>query len=378
MRGLDTLELSLWHLPRQNTSDFTPEQIVSIELDGEEEVFDVQVDNTENFIANGLVSHNTWWHQDDWAGRIQESMVLDDGADKFEIIRYPAINEYGDEFILSDDSIVEIPPGEPVPEGSKLTRRQNTAIHPARYTTEMMLRIKNNLTGGGQKRVWDALYQQNPIPDEGNFFSKEMFRYYGSAPDRRELYVYQAWDFAISEGKESDYTVGMCIGVDHRDNVYVLDVRRFRSGDSFLIVDTILDFAQAYDADALGVEDGQIWKAIESQFQKRCEERRHFPSHEVLKPLTDKLVRANPLRGRMQLGKVYFDKNAPWFTELYKEMLYFPAGKHDDQIDGLSWAIRLTLSRLAPRQKTYEPKIKSWKDDLSRYMEGAGASHMAA
>lgn len=378
MRGLDTLELSQWHLPLPNTSDFIPEQIVSIELDGEEEVFDVQVDDTENFIANGLVSHNTWWHQDDWAGRIQESMVLDDGADKFEIIRYPAINEYGDEFILSDDSIVEIPPGEPVPEGSKLTRRQNTAIHPARYTTEMMLRIKNNLTGGGQKRVWDALYQQNPIPDEGNFFSKEMFRYYGSAPDRRELYVYQAWDFAISEGKESDYTVGMCIGVDHRDNVYVLDVRRFRSGDSFLIVDTILDFAQAYDADALGVEDGQIWKAIESQFQKRCEERRHFPSHEVLKPLTDKLVRANPLRGRMQLGKVYFDKNAPWFTELYKEMLYFPAGKHDDQIDGLSWAIRLTLSRLAPRQKTYEPKIKSWKDDLSRYMEGAGASHMAA
>jgi len=378
MRGLDTLELSQWHLPLPNTSDFIPEQIVSIELDGEEEFFDVQADDTENFIANGLVSHNTWWHADDWAGRIQESMALDDGADKFEIIRYPAINEYGDEFILSDDSIVEIPPGEPVPDGSKLTRRQNTAIHPARYTTAMMLRIKNNLTGGGQKRVWDALYQQNPIPDEGNFFSKEMFRYYGSAPDRRELYVYQAWDFAISEGKESDYTVGMCIGVDHRDNVYVLDVRRFRSGDSFLIVDTILDFAQAYDADALGVEDGQIWKAIESQFQKRCEERRHFPSHEVLKPLTDKLVRANPLRGRMQLGKVYFDKNAPWFTELYKEMLHFPAGKHDDQIDGLSWAIRLTLSRLAPRQKTYEPKIKSWKDDLSRYMEGAGASHMAA
>ena len=328
--------------------------------------------------GGGVLGLMTWWHQDDWAGRIQESMVLDDGADKFEIIRYPAINEYGDEFILSDDSIVEIPPGEPVPEGSKLTRRQNTAIHPARYTTEMMLRIKNNLTGGGQKRVWDALYQQNPIPDEGNFFSKEMFRYYGSAPDRRDLYVYQAWDFAISEGKESDYTVGMCIGVDHRDNVYVLDVRRFRSGDSFLIVDTILDFARDYDADALGVEDGQIWKAIESQFQKRCEERRHFPSYEVLKPLTDKLVRANPLRGRMQLGKVYFDKNAPWFTELYKEMLYFPAGKHDDQIDGLSWAIRLTLSRLAPRQKTYEPKIKSWKDDLSRYMEGAGASHMAA
>jgi predicted phage terminase large subunit-like protein len=377
MRGLDTLELSVWHLPLQNTSQFTAEQIVSIELDGEEEVFDVQVDDTENFIANGLVSHNTWWHADDWAGRIQEAMNAGDG-DKFEIIRYPAINEYGDEFILPDDSIQEIPPGNPVPPGSRLTRYMDTAVHPARYTTEAMKRIKRNLTAGGQKRVWDALYQQNPIPDEGNFFGKEMFRFYGSQPDHRELYIYQAWDFAISEGKESDYTVGMCIGVDHRDNVYVLDVRRFRSGDSFLIVDTILDFARDYDANALGFEDGQIWKAIESQFTKRCEERRQFPSYEVLKPLTDKMVRANPLRGRMQLGKVFFDKQARWFTELLKELLHFPAGKHDDQVDALSWAIRLTLSRIAPRQKDYQPKSKSWKDDLGRYMGKGDVTHMAS
>lgn len=327
--------------------------------------------------GGGVLGLMTWWHADDWAGRIQEAMNAGDG-DKFEIIRYPAINEYGDEFILLDDSIQEIPPGNPVPAGSRLTRYMDTAVHPARYTTEAMKRIKRNLTAGGQKRVWDALYQQNPIPDEGNFFGKEMFRFYGSQPDHRDLYIYQAWDFAISEGKESDYTVGMCIGVDHRDNVYVLDVRRFRSGDSFLIVDTILDFARDYDANALGFEDGQIWKAIESQFTKRCEERRQFPSYEVLKPLTDKMVRANPLRGRMQLGKVFFDKQARWFTELLKELLHFPAGKHDDQVDALSWAIRLTLSRIAPRQKDYQPKSKSWKDDLGRYMGKGDVTHMAS
>lgn len=328
--------------------------------------------------GGGVLGLMTWWHADDWAGRIQEAMAVGEGADKFEIIRYPAINEYGDEYILPDDSILEIPKDQPVPDGARLTRKQNTAVHPARYTTDMMLRIKNNLIGGGQKRVWDALYQQNPIPDEGNYFSKEMFRYYGTAPDRRDLYVYQAWDFAISEGKESDYTVGVCIGVDHRDNVYVLDVRRFRSQDSFMIVDSILDFAEMYDADALGFEDGQIWKAIDSQFQKRCEERRQFPAYEVLKPLTDKMVRANPLRGRMQLGKVYFDRLAPWFTEMFKEMLHFPAGKHDDQVDSLAWAIRLTLSRIAPRQKDTAPKMKSWKDRLSSFVPGVGASHMCS
>ena len=326
--------------------------------------------------GGGVLGLMTWWHADDWAGRIQEAMNAGDG-DKFEIIRYPAINESGDEFILPDESIAEIPPGTPVPEGSRLTRRMNTAVHPARYTTEAMQRIKRNLIAGGQKRVWDALYQQNPIPDEGNFFSKEMFQYYSTEPRREDLNVYQSWDFAISEGKESDYTVGMCIGVDHRDAVYVLDVRRFRSQDAFMIVDTMLDFAEHYDA-VLGVEDGQIWKALESQFTKRCEERRVYPSYEVLKPLTDKMVRANPLRGRMQLGKVYFNRAAHWFTELYKEMLHFPAGKHDDQVDALSWAIRLTLSRAAPRARRTEPKLPSWKDGLSGFMKGSGASHMSS
>ena len=326
--------------------------------------------------GGGVIGIMTWWSGDDWAGRIQEAMNAGDG-DKFEIVRYPAINEYGDEYVLEDDSIVEIQPGRLVPAGARMTRQQGTAIHPARYTTEAMLRIKRNLIAGGQKRVWDALYQQNPVPDEGNFFNKEMFRYYGSPPARSELYVYQAWDFAISEGKESDYTVGVCIGQDHYDNLYILDVRRFRSGDGGYIIDEILDFAATWDADVLGFEDGQIWKAIEFQFQKRCEERRQYPSYELLKPLTDKMVRANPLKGRMQLGKVFFDKHAPYFTDLHKEFLHFPAGKHDDQVDAVAWTIRLTLSRSAPKREIKEPKMPSWRDRLKVGYKG-DTSHMAS
>ena len=326
--------------------------------------------------GGGVIGIMTWWSADDWAGRIQEAMNAGDG-DKFEIVRYPAINEYGDEYVLEDDSIVEIQPGRLVPTGARMTRQQGTAIHPARYTTEAMLRIKRNLIAGGQKRVWDALYQQNPVPDEGNFFNKEMFRYYGSPPARSDLYVYQAWDFAISEGKESDYTVGVCIGQDHYDNLYILDVRRFRSGDGGYIIDEILDFAATWNADVLGFEDGQIWKAIEFQFQKRCEERRQYPSYELLKPLTDKMVRANPLKGRMQLGKVFFDKHAPYFTDLHKEFLHFPAGKHDDQVDAVAWTIRLTLSRSAPKREIKEPKMPSWRDRLKVGYKG-DTSHMAS
>lgn len=327
--------------------------------------------------GGGVLGLMTWWHDDDWAGRIQNAMAAGEG-DQFEVVRYPAINEKGDEYLLADDTIVEIPLGFTIPDGARRTRKHNTAIHPERYSTEAMLRIKRNAIAGGMKRTWDALYQQNPIPDEGNYFSKEMFRFYSTPPARNEMYVYQAWDFAITTDKTSDYTVCSTVGVDHRDSQYVLDVRRFKTSDGIQLAEMMVDMALQWGAESIGVEDGQIWKAIETQFLRACEEKRHFPAFEVLKPLTDKMVRANPLKGRMQAGKVYFDKNAHWWTDLQKEMLHFPAGKHDDQIDSLAWVTRLILTRSAPRDKRLEPKLKSWKDDLTRFLENGGGSHMAA
>ena len=326
--------------------------------------------------GGGVIALMTNWHADDWAGRIQETMEL--GGELYEVIKFPAINDYGDEYLLPDDSIVQIAEKEPVPRGAKLTRPLGTAIHPERYTTEALLRIKNNLLMSGQKAVWDALYQQNPIPDEGGFFSKEMFRYYTTPPQRDEMYVYQAWDFAISTGKESDYTVGTTIGVDYRDEAYVLDVRRFKSSDGILIAEYMVDYAMEYKVDAMGVEDGQIWKAIEAQFLKACSDKRYFPSYEVLKTLTDKKVRAAPLRGRMQAGKVRFDGDAHWFPVMQKEMLHFLHTKHDDCVDSLAWAIRLTLTRTPPQERKQRPQ-KSWRDKLKRFVVGTHAgSHMAA
>ena len=127
----------------------------------------------------------------------------------------------------------------------------------------------------------------------------------------------------------------------------------------------------------LGFEDGQIWKAMQSLFDKRCIERKQYPSYEILKPLTDKMVRASPLRGRMQIGKVYFNDQAPYFRDLYHEMTRFPAGKHDDQIDALSWVTRLVLTQTAPREKDRTVRLPSWKDKLGSGARG-DLGHMAA
>jgi len=58
----------------------------------------------------------------------------------------------------------------------------------------------------------------------------------------------------------------------------------------------------------------------------------------------DKYSRALPLSAKMEQGKVFFDKQSVWYLDLEREMLQFPAGEHDDQVDSLAYCI-LQLAR---------------------------------
>ena len=326
--------------------------------------------------GGGVLGIMTWWNEDDWAGRIQQVMETGEG-DKFEVVRYPAINDEGDEYILADDSIVQLRQGVPIPEGARMTRAVGTAIHPERYSTAAMLRIMANLVAAGQKRIWSALYQQNPTPDEGLHFTKKMFRDYSHTLQTLGANIYQAWDFAITEGAANDWTVGITVLHDANDDIFILDVTRFRSGDGEEIVSTIVNYAIEWNATTLGFEDGQIWKALNSTFGRVCLEKKYYPSYEILKPLTDKLVRSQPLRGRMQAGKIHFPAKGAWVKILKDEMLKFPGGKHDDQVDALSWVVRLILLKSPPRLADTKP-LPSWKDKLKKLIQGAEGSHMSA
>jgi predicted phage terminase large subunit-like protein len=328
--------------------------------------------------GGGVLGIMTWWSEDDWAGRIQQVMATGEG-DVFEIVKYAAINELGDEYILPDDSIVEIQPGAPVPVGARMTRPKNTALHPARYTLDMLLRTKRNYYALGQQRWWSALYQQNPTPAGGVFFTKDMFTEFTQAPPRQGRAIYQAWDFAITDKQKSDWTVGVTGLLDENDTLYILDVWRFKTDDGIELGTAIVQYAQAWGADGIAVEDGQIWKSIKANFDKACETRKHYPSYEVIVPLTDKRVRAQPLRGRMQQGKVQFAGRAPWYPDLKNEMLRFEAGgKHDDQVDATAHLVRLVTTQATPRLRNAEPPLKSWKDKLKTLGRSGTRSHMTA
>lgn len=329
--------------------------------------------------GGGVLVIETWWNDDDLAGRLQKAMSSETGADQFEVICYPALSEHWEYRDERTNEIVRV--DAPFPEAEKdaamtLLRPKDVCLHEDRYPTDALKRIRANL----QPRIWSALYQQNPVPDEGMFFKKEYFKYQKSMPMPHNLRVYTAWDFAIGERQQNDWTVGATILQDETDTLFVLDIFRMK-GDSFQIVEAILDVALRWGAIPgvgylIGVEDGQIWRAVEPLLKKRMNERRQHPPYEALRPLTDKLARARPLQGRMQQGRVVFPEGASWLPQAEQELLRFPAGAHDDVVDALAWATHLCIGKEPPRLEK-PPPLSSWRDKLALAGSGGGG-HMAA
>jgi predicted phage terminase large subunit-like protein len=231
--------------------------------------------------------------EDDLQGRLLSQQVA--GGDTWEVVELPAISDDGE------------------------------ALWPAAYPIEALERIRRNTL----PRFWSALYQQHPTPDEGSYFLKSWFRWFDTPPARDTLHVYGASDYAVT-ADGGDWTVHVVAGVDPDDNLYVLDMWRQRTASDRWI-EALLDLADQWRPMDWAEEQGQILKSIGPFLEQRANERRTYFSRQQFVSVRDKATRAQSIRARMAMGKVYLPKNAPWTTDLVSELLSFPAGKHDDQ-----------------------------------------------
>jgi len=291
--------------------------------------------------GGGILVILTRWHDDDLAGRLLKQ--AEDGADQWEVIRYPAIAEIDENF-----------------------RKQGESLHPERYNVDALEQIRKAIG----PRDWSALYQQNPVSDEGDYFSRDMIRYYEyDEIDTAELNYYCAWDLAIGQRDRNDYSVGIVVGVDEYDNLYVVDVVRGKY-DGFELVEQILDLYETWRPGIVGIERGHIEMALGPFLQKRTRERglseAYFKDLKVGR--RDKEARARAIQGRMQQGMVYFPKDAVWTGTMVAELLRFPNGAHDDQVDALAW-IGLMMTEFATFYERPE-HVPSWRDKLKYLTKG--------
>lgn len=184
--------------------------------------------------------------------------------------------------------------------------------------------------------AYAAQYLQNPTPDEGAFFQKSWLRFYDELPEGCRFYI--ASDYAVTEkdvGTDPDYTVHLVMAVSPDDDWYVVEIWRDRV-DSHVWANALIDMVLEWKPLELLEEKGVIQKAVDPLLKKLQEERKAYCYRRQLPSIHDKVTRAQSFRGRMAAGRVYFPKDYPWVPALLKELMEFPRGKHDDQVDCLS------------------------------------------
>lgn len=305
--------------------------------------------------GGGVLVMMTRWHDDDLSGRLLRKQAEGDG-DEWVVVEYPAQATH-----------------------DELFRKEGEALHPERYDNEALERIKRTVG----PRVWNALYQQNPTPDEGDYFNKGMFQWYGAQdiPDYSELNFYTAWDLAIGEKEQNDYSVGITVGVDKHDRTFVVDIQRGHWGPLEL-TDRILQVYKTWRSAITGIERGHIEMTLRPFLEKRIREERltSFYIEELNPGKRDKIARARSIQGRMQQGLVFFRKHCNATAQLVAEMMRFPNGVHDDGVDAMAWIGQMLSLLVRPREQAPKPK-KSWKDKLDKLARGTAGrrkNHMTS
>jgi predicted phage terminase large subunit-like protein len=248
-------------------------------------------------LPRAIIVIQTRWHEDDLSGWLLDQQ--EKGGDRWEVLTLPAINEEGG------------------------------ALWPEFYPIEKLERIKRSSI----PRDWSALFQQSPAPDEGDFFHRDWFQRFKPDEKPARLSIFGTSDYAVSEGK-GDYTVHRVWGIDEHGHIWLLAGWRGQT-TSDVWIDRLLDLIHAHKPFAWFGESGVIQKSIEPYLLRRSQERRVYCRWEWLPSMTDKGARARGFQARAAMKMVHIPEGPDGDTWI-EELIRFPAGKHDDEVDTAS------------------------------------------
>ena len=104
-------------------------------------------------------------------------------------------------------------------------------------------------------------------------------------------------------------------------------------------IERILEHAKAYQPTAVLIEDAGTGSPLVAEL-RRGDKLRPIP----IRPDRDKIVRLEAQTPVIEAGHVLLPEQAPWLDDFRDEMLAFPYGRYDDQVDSVSqflaWAAR--------------------------------------
>jgi predicted phage terminase large subunit-like protein len=233
----------------------------------------------------------------------------------------------------------------PIGPGKFFHRKAGDALHPER---ESLDDLKTREIEMGDY-AFAAQYQQRPSPLGGGIIKLDWFQTYHKLkhPMHAE-HIVQAWDSAVTAGEKSDYTV--CItAYAISGKLFIKDILRVKVEFPEL-KDLIFNHAAKHQARVVLIEAVGAGKALYQQVQTQRLKMNPWPfellSHEPKSDKATRLLGVSPVVGE---GRVYLPVSAPWLEPFQNEIMNFPNGVHDDQVDAFSMLLYWAQRRYLPQ-----------------------------
>jgi predicted phage terminase large subunit-like protein len=288
-----------------------------------------------------LVIVHTRWHEDDLIGRLRREQ-----PNRWTFLNIPALAEGEDD-----------PLGRPA--GRWMTSARGRSVADWEKTRDAV-----------GERDFAALYQGRPNPLTGGLFARNAFRFWqptadpwrvavpGRVVDVRHGFRFATVDFAGSTRTSADYTVCAVWCMSLTGELILLDLWRGQQAPE-LHWDFIRPVVERWGA-KLYIEPSQWGTDLVYSAG------REGWALDKVHPDADKVTRALPAARRIRQGGVYFPAHAHWLNELVEELVEFPNGRHDDQVDVVSYAHRVVsenwLADPGQTAQSTEPEPRSSGD----------------
>lgn len=256
------------------------------------------------------------------------------------------------------------------------------ALWEARYSLERLLRMRRVYAKRGRLHIFMQEFQNEAISEELRTFKRSYKRTYAGyvirdvtgqswlvvtarngvelvAPEVLPLSIGVGIDLAVSRRSRADYTVLQVLGTDPRNRAYRLETVRGRFTPKE-VLDHIFDLNKRYKPDLFGIETNAFQVVIVENLIDAMDERGEYVPYKEITQDEDKERRFLNMQPRFAVGGVWWrDGDDDWEAELYD----WPKVAHDDQLDALEMAIRVS-SR--PEAKEFESALATASDEEIR------------
>ena len=295
-----------------------------------------------------IIVAGTRWHEDDPSGRLVRQHESDPHADRFSLVRLPAIAEApqpdAPDIILRSPDPLGRAPGEP--------------LEPDRFPIE---EVRARAAGLGSYLA-AAMEQQRPAPEEGGEIKRAWWVWETQMPAGADEWV-SSWDTKLKDKATGDYVVGQVWGRNGAD-FYCHDQMRGQysqattklavalmkvrwpqvnrhyvenTGNGPEVMEELRNPSPGYT-----VTDEMAGELGMTEAERAAVQRIMRSGLSGLIPVTvkgPKIVRARAVSGLIEARNVHLPEGAAFAMALVNEAAAFPNGAHDDMVDCMSQAL---------------------------------------